>query len=127
MSVKSSIFKPRLSKICLVAFVVALGFFVHELRTDGAFDLAFLVTGALGCVYLLLLGGEHYSAQDRYHSLSSRLREIQYEALPLPPVARERSRPLPHLPERRKEAGRSNWPRHLERRKSARPSLAQAC
>ena len=121
ISMKPSISAPRLSRVCLLALIISLGFFVHELRTQGHFDFAFLLSGAIGCVYLLLLSGEHYAAQQRYHSMPSRLRDIQYGALPLHTIAGERPVSTPaYRPDRRRPNGLASWPRHLERRKSVR-------
>jgi hypothetical protein len=120
----------RLSNICLFAFLTAAGIFVHAWLTQGDIGFAFLLMGALGCVYLLLLTEQHYNAQLHYRSMPARLREIHGGALPA--MARESAtpqrRPQPAgIPDRRRHADNSRWPGHLERRKSARPTLAPIC
>jgi hypothetical protein len=113
----------RLSSICLLAFLVSVGIFVHAWLTQGDSGFAFLLMGAIGCAYLLILGEQHHSSQLQYRSMPGRLLGIQRGALSVKTM-QTNPPPTVYARDRRRRAENKRWPDHLERRKSARAALA---
>jgi hypothetical protein len=115
-------------------FMIALGAFVYELLTQGDYGLPFLLMGAIGCVYLLMLGEQHLTGQQHYHPLlprPARGRTITPSSMPLPKFAGSQAavswpQQSAEFFERRKNRGHNNWPQQKERRRDMLMAAASA-
>lgn len=115
---------PRLSRACLITFLATVGFFLHQVFKHQPFDFAFLLMGATGCLYLLILATEHFAAQPSYHV--THVVKFGMHPVLAPKAPRKIMLRNGYTPERR-SSNSQRWPRNLERRKSAREALAPVC
>ncbi|MGH8455369.1 MAG: hypothetical protein ACRETW_03870 [Stenotrophobium sp.] len=63
----------KFSQACFAAFSTAFAACTYQILTGSDFEIALLLTLAMGCIYLLAMSTEHFSAQSRYRVVMVRL------------------------------------------------------
>lgn len=58
----------HLSQICLLVFLATLGVFIYQFQGGMDYSLAFLMTGATGCLWLLMRGEHRYTKLTNYRA-----------------------------------------------------------
>lgn len=66
----------HLSQICLLVFLATLGVFIYQFNVNADYSLAFLMTGATGCLWLLLRGEHRYTRLTNYRATPVRAKRV---------------------------------------------------
>jgi len=67
----------RLTQVCLLAFFATLGLYIYQLSTGADYGLAFLMMGAAGCLYLLLLFETHATGRAKPNAHLSPSKKVE--------------------------------------------------